>query len=210
MIDLTHSTKHRGPRRLWHEFSLGVSRGEMVALTGPSGSGKSTLLDCVGRIDDFDTGTLRLGGVTAGSERVDRRLRRDLLGYLFQNYGLIEEATVDENLDVVRTGVRRRGRGNDNAAALEQVGLVGRGRSRVHELSGGEQQRVALARLIVKSPQVVLADEPTGALDHENAVVVLEVLRRFADQGSAVLIATHAEDVVAACDRSVRLGERAG
>ncbi|MFJ3383144.1 MULTISPECIES: ATP-binding cassette domain-containing protein [unclassified Curtobacterium] len=203
MIELEQSSKCRGTRILWERLSLRIGPGEMVALTGPSGSGKSTLLDCIGRIDEFDGGTLRIDGVTAGRAGVDRRLRRDVLGYLFQNYGLIEDATVHENLDVVHAGARRRRSQND--AALERVGLRGRGGARVHELSGGEQQRVALARLIVKEPTVILADEPTGALDDDNAAVVLGVLREFAAQGSAVLVATHSDAVRATCDRAFAL-----
>lgn len=203
MIQLEQSDKCRGTRSLWKELSLRVERHEMVALTGPSGSGKSTLLDCIGRIDEFDAGTLRIDGVTAGRAAVDRRLRRGVLGYLFQNYGLVEDATVHENLDVVRAGARRRRTENDSA--LERVGLAGRGGARVHELSGGEQQRVALARLIVKAPTVILADEPTGALDRDNETLVLRVLREFADRGSAVLVATHADTVRSACDRELAL-----
>lgn len=205
MIELEQTRKLRGTRRLWDGLTMSVAAGELVALTGPSGSGKSTLLDCIGLIDRFDAGVLRIDGVTTGREREDRRLRRGVLGYLFQNYGLVEEATIDENLDIARPAGRRARRRSANAAALDRVGLWQPGSTRVLELSGGEQQRVALARLIVKAPRVVLADEPTGALDDDNAAVVLDVLRSFAGHGSAVLVATHSDAVVGRCDRAIAM-----
>ena len=118
----------------------------------------------------------------------------------------MEDATVEANLDVVRPGASRRTtRSAENAAALERVGLASRTKDVVHELSGGEQQRVALARLLVKRPRIVLADEPTGALDAGNADMVMTVLREFADDGAAVVIATHADDVRERCDREFSL-----
>ncbi len=125
-----------------------------------------------------------------------RRFRRDKLGYLFQDYALIDNATVKANLDVAR----RRGTRPDYARILERVGLAGRENEKVHYLSGGEQQRVALARLMVKQPTLVLADEPTGALDSANSAMVVNVLREMSEQGCAVVIATHNDGVRDACD----------
>jgi putative ABC transport system ATP-binding protein len=177
----------------------------MLALVGPSGAGKSTLLNCLGLLDRLDTGRIVVDGadITRLGSRDRRRFRRDRLGYLFQSYALIENATIEENLDVaLGTGpFGRRRRRLSYADALGRVGLTGRGREPVYRLSGGEQQRVALARLLLRAPAVVLADEPTGALDPANAAMVIGVLREISTRGCAVVIATHNADVEKACDQ---------
>lgn len=199
--------KQRGGRMLWDGVSFDVERGQVLALTGPSGAGKSTLLDCIGHIEPLDVGTVTIAGTSAGrSRRRARLLRRDHLGYLFQDFGLVPDLTVQANVDIARPrGGGRSTRGPRTAAALERVGLAGRGSDRTHDLSGGEQQRVALARLLVKQPDVVLADEPTSALDEANAAVVLELLDEFAAGGAAVVVATHAPAVVAWADTTLHL-----
>lgn len=206
MIDALAVSKQRGGRTLWQDLSFAVAAGEIVALTGPSGCGKSTLLDCVGHIDRVDSGTITIGGVDAGrSARRARLLRREHIGYLFQDFGLVHDATVGANVDLARPTGRGHRRGLSTGAALEQVGLGGRSTARAHELSGGEQQRVALARLLVKQPSVILADEPTSALDDGNATMVLDRLEAFAADGTAVLIATHAPSVTARAARVITL-----
>jgi putative ABC transport system ATP-binding protein len=198
MITLRHLAKSFGARVLWEDLDLTVEPGRMLALVGSSGSGKTTLLNCMGLLEPPSSGQILFRGtdlVRQGPGR-RRRFRRDHLGYLFQNYALIDNATVRANLDVAR----RRGTRPDHACALERVGLAGRERERVHHLSGGEQQRVALARLMVKRPSLVLADEPTGALDHTNGAMVVDTLRQMSDQGCAVVIATHDPAVRDSCD----------
>jgi putative ABC transport system ATP-binding protein len=200
MIVADRITKSYGPSPLWSGLSFSVERGEMLALTGPSGAGKSTLLNCLGLLERLDSGTIRVGGRSITDLRAGdrRRFRRDVLGYLFQNYALIENATVDDNLAVA-------GRREAFASALQTVGLAGRGREPVRRLSGGEQQRVAVARLLVKKPTVVLADEPTAALDTGNADLVLGLLRELASGGCAVVVATHSKEVEGRCDSVLAL-----
>lgn len=207
MIEVRRVSKRRGRRVLWQDLTFDVDRGETIALVGPSGAGKSTLLDCIGQIDTFDSGSIRINGVVAGGRgRSARLVRRDHLGYLFQDFGLVPDLTVQANIDIARVATRRRsGKAMRTAAALERVGLVGRAMDRAHELSGGEQQRVALARLLVKQPDVVLADEPTSALDGANATMVLGLLDEFAESGAAVIIATHAADVEARASKTISL-----
>ncbi|KAB1987687.1 MULTISPECIES: ABC transporter ATP-binding protein [Streptomyces] len=212
MIDIENLSKAFGARTLWRDVNLTVDRGEMLALTGPSGSGKSTLLNCLGLLDRPSTGSIRYEGkdITRFGRGDVRRFRRDTLGYLFQHYALIENATVAENLEVV-AGPRRSAQGESKgtdrkkggtavAEALDRVGLAGLEKERIHHLSGGEQQRVALARLMVQRPALVLADEPTGALDDDNSTVVIDILREMSEAGCAVVIATHDAGVRDRCD----------
>lgn len=212
MIVASNLSKSFGRRRLWDELSFQAEAGHMLALVGPSGSGKSTLLNCLGLLERVDSGTITVGGqeLTRLGPGGRRRFRRDSLGYLFQNYALIDNATVRYNLDVVIAPRSTRSRQIIQQEALDSVGLSGRAEERVFQLSGGEQQRVALARLLMKRPRVVLADEPTGALDHDNADMVIAVLRELSDQGSAVVIATHNERVAEACDDLLDLSQVAG
>lgn len=198
MLTLENLSKSFGPRSLWKELDLTVAAGRMLALVGASGTGKTTLLNCMGLLERPSGGRILFEGtdVTRLGPSGQRRFRRDKLGYLFQNYALIENATIRANLEVAR----QRGTWPDYARALERVGLTGREKDKVHFLSGGEQQRVALARLMVKDPRLVLADEPTGALDAANGGMVIDTLREMAREGCAVVIATHNDVVRDACD----------
>lgn len=211
MIDIKNLSKSFGVRSIWSEVSLTVQRGEMLALVGASGSGKSTLLNCLGLLDRPSSGEIRYEGrdIIRFGQRESRRFRRDVLGYLFQNYALIENATIAQNLEVAVKPKRslRSERGVIFAEALERVGLAGREKEKIHHLSGGEQQRVALARIIVKQPSLVLADEPTGALDYANASMVVEILRALSEAGCAVVIATHNDYVRDRCDATFAVGE---
>ncbi|MEV0964101.1 ATP-binding cassette domain-containing protein [Streptomyces sp. NPDC049910] len=210
MIDIEGLSKSFGERTLWHDVNLTVRHGEMLALIGPSGSGKSTLLNCLGLLDRPNAGSIRHEGkdITRFSRREARLFRRDVLGYLFQGYALIENATVEENLEVAikpRRALRDKA-GPSLGQALQRVGLAGRHKETVHRLSGGEQQRVALARLIVQQPTLVLADEPTAALDRDNTAMVLDSLREMSRSGCAVVIATHDDTVREACDNVFAVG----
>lgn len=212
MLVVEDLSKSFGSRTLWSDVGFAVDRGEMLALVGPSGAGKSTLLNCIGLLETADGGEIRVDGsdITRFGRGARRRFRRDSLGYLFQNYALIDNATVSANLDaaVAASGVgfRRRRRGYE--AALGRAGLAGRAREKVFRLSGGEQQRVALARLLVKEPTLILADEPTGALDKENEEMVIETLRAMSGRGATVVIATHNDRVRDACDSLFDVGGR--
>lgn len=213
-LTVTGLTKRFGQRTLWQDVTFTRQPGTMTAVTGPSGAGKTTLLNCVGLLEEADAGTVTFGStsVTETGRGIDRRaqhtLLRDTLGFLFQNYGLVETWTVERNLTVALKN--KPGSHADKqrltADALSRVGLAGYERKPVYTLSGGEQQRVALARLILKQPAVILADEPTSALDHANARIVMDALRQAADQGAVVLISTHSDAVTAACDTTLPIG----
>lgn len=207
MLSIERLSKRYGPHLLWKDLTRAVPSAAMTALTGPSGSGKSTLLNCIGLLDRPDSGTITLDGrpLSGVSAHRARIFRRDTLGYLFQNYALIPDTTIKENLRVALPRLTRREARARLDDALAAVGLAGRAQEPTHHLSGGEQQRLALARLIVRKPALILADEPTGALDEDNAMMVIGTLRQLADAGATVLIATHNATVRDACGEQIDL-----
>ena len=206
MLEISELAKSFGSRALWEGLNWTFMREGMTAVVGSSGSGKSTLLNCLGTLDRPTGGRILWNGkdVAAASGRQRRRMRKSDLGYLFQNYALVEHATVRQNLNDARHGAWPWKREDFNEE-LRQVGLEGRGNDPIHRLSGGEQQRVALARLLAKKPPLILADEPTGALDSENAQMVIDSLREMAQQGATVVVATHSDMVRDACDECLCL-----
>lgn len=207
-------TKVYAGRPVLEDLDLHVAAGEMVAVTGPSGSGKSTLLNLIGLLEKPDGGAISLFGSRAPSvrSRGAQRMLRSRLGYLFQNYALVDNATVEENLSIAQRYVRTsRSRKRElRADALRRVGLDGMGRRRVYGLSGGEQQRVAVARLLLKPCELVLADEPTGSLDGANRDAVLAMLQEMCAAGKTIVVVTHDPSVAAACSRVVELDRRHG
>ncbi len=191
---------------------LAVEPGEIVALLGPSGSGKSTLLQAVGLLEGGFEGSIKLAGEEASRLDDDgrTRLRRELLGFVYQFHHLLPEFTAIENV-VLPQLVRGRSRSEADERARTFLATLGLGHRLDHrpaQLSGGEQQRVAVARALANQPPLVLADEPTGNLDEATADTVLdEFLKLVRGQGSAALVATHNERLAATMDRVVRLHE---
>lgn len=202
------SKSFRG-RRIINELSFAINRGEMVALTGRSGSGKSTVLNMIGLLEPIESGSVSLFGTPAPKVKSKRaeELLRHKLGYLFQNYALIDSETADYNLKVAQTYARvpRKDQPGHRNASLQRTGLKEAADRKVYELSGGEQQRLALARLILKPCELVLADEPTGSLDAENRDHILEILHGMRRDGKTIIIVTHDSAVAAACDRVINL-----
>ena len=200
-------------KTVWSDISFSVDPGTMVALTGSSGSGKTTLLNCVGPLESVTTGTISVGQVRLNSlnSRGRRNYFRDTIGFLFQNYGLVESWTVDRNLNIALeySGLERKEKVFAKSAVLQRTGLAASSNNKIFSLSGGEQQRVGLARLLLKKPRLILADEPSGALDDSNADVVADVLRECSAAGAAVLMSTHDARMVQRCDQSIALPDRA-
>jgi len=199
-----------GPIPVLRELDLEVSRGEMVAITGASGVGKSTLLHVLGSLDRPDAGALRFGDLEIlqlGPERL-RTFRNQTLGFVFQFHHLLPEFTALENvmmpLLIARANVEQSR--SQALALLEEMGLKDRAAHRPGALSGGEQQRVAVARALIRSPPVLLADEPTGNLDVETGERLHDLLRRInREKGVTLVIVTHNERLAAACDRRLHL-----
>lgn len=198
------------PVRALDQVSLTVSAGELVAVTGPSGSGKSTLLHLMGTLDKPAAGTVRVTGLDVArmTDRELAALRAQRIGFVFQQFFLAERQSVLSNVaDGLLYGGIRRGRRLMAAGALGRVGLGDRAAARPTQLSGGERQRVAIARSLASPHPVVLADEPTGALDEENTRIVVEQLKYFSSEGKCCIVVTHDPVVAAGADEVVAFHE---
>jgi ABC-type lipoprotein export system ATPase subunit len=199
----------RAAVRILDGLDLDLHAGELVAITGRSGSGKSTLLNVVGALDRVDAGSVELCGIRLeeASERELAPVRRDRVGFVFQSFHLLPELTGLENVLLPARLNGRRPSRDRGVELVEQLGLGSAAGRLPAVLSGGEQQRLAIARALVNDPQLVLADEPTGNLDAESGQTVLELLRSIADEGRAVLLVTHEREATRRADRVLRLEE---
>lgn len=209
MIELVNINKAFGEKKILDDFQLSIQSGEMIAITGTSGSGKSTLLNILGLIESFDTGTYKLFGeenIKINSAKAQCVIR-DKISYLFQNFALIENESVKENLDIALKYHKssKQEKNQMIAEALEKVGLANYEKKKVFELSGGEQQRVSIARVLIKPSALILADEPTGSLDSKNRDEILNLLKEMNSQGKTIIIVTHDPIVAQTCSRSIAL-----
>ena len=189
--------------------SLEIDRGEFVAIVGQSGSGKSTMMNVLGCLDIPTRGEYFLNG-TDVRELTDKelsRIRNKEIGFIFQQYNLIQDLTVLENVELplIYQGINIDDRRDMALAALEKVGLSSRIKHRPTQMSGGQQQRVAIARAIAARPAIVMADEPTGALDSRTGLEVLEFLQKLNREGTTVILITHDNGIAATARRCVRL-----
>lgn len=200
MIQLKNVSKRFGDKTIISDVNLHVKKGEMIGLTGPSGCGKSTLLNLIGTLDKKYEGEIMIDGeVLTKSSRQSQRIRKNKLGYLFQNFALLDDATVEANLKMVSNNKKRM------IDVLSELGIQDKLKEKIYTLSGGEQQRVAIARLMLKEPEIILADEPTGSLDKYNEILVFDILKKLKETGKTILVVTHEEEVLHYFDRIVEI-----
>jgi putative ABC transport system ATP-binding protein len=203
------SMVYQGGVRALDRVSLTIHERELLAIVGPSGSGKSTLLTIMGTLTRPTNGTVRIAGqdVAGLSDRRLSSLRSRSLGFVFQQFHLLDGLSAAENVTtgLAYAGVPRRQRHPRALEALDRVGLSHRSHHMPHQLSGGERQRVAIARALVNEPALVLADEPTGALDTTNSTAVLDLLVKLNSEGSTIAVITHEREIADALPRRVEI-----
>lgn len=190
-------------------INFSVKKGELVAIMGSSGSGKSTLLNILGMLDEADEGTYTLDGVPIEdlNETKAAEYRNKFLGFIFQSFNLINYKSAKDNvaLPLFYQGMPRKERNAMSLDYLERVGLKPWAEHLPSELSGGQKQRVAIARAMASQPKVLLADEPTGALDSKTSYEVMDLIQKINDEGNTILVVTHEEDIAHMCKRIVYL-----
>ncbi|MFF3975848.1 ABC transporter ATP-binding protein [Streptomyces sp. NPDC001828] len=210
VVELSGVTKeYPGGVAALRGVDLTVERGELLAIVGPSGSGKSTLLHIVGTLDLPTAGSVTIAGHDAAalSDRRLSALRAQHIGFVFQAFHLVPGISAQDNVaeGLLYSGMTRAERRRRAARALERVGLGDRMKHRPHELSGGQKQRVAIARAVVGEPDLLLADEPTGALDSASGEAVMELIHELNKEGATIAVITHDTEIAARLPRQVRI-----
>lgn len=192
---------------IFHDFSYLFESSKFYAIVGESGCGKSTLLNMIGLLESVDKGSIELFNkkITSIHQRDVRVLLRDKIGFLFQSYALMDDASVEKNLLVPLDLLKIKDSKERVHLALKRVGLEGFEKKLVNSLSGGEQQRIALARLILKPCDIILADEPTGNLDEKNKEMVFSILKELQTSGKTILMVTHDRELASRCDVVINL-----
>lgn len=192
MIEIKNLNKSFGNKTLFKDFNLVIEKGQFVIFSGVSGCGKTTLLNMIGALEKIDSGEILINHVDISKKKNQLDFFSKEVGFLFQNFALIEDKTVLQNLNIIK----RKNRSTISIEdALTKVGLLDTLNKKVYSLSGGEQQRVALARLMIKKCNLILADEPTGSLDKKNAEAVMKILSDMNNEGKTIIMVTHNEEI---------------
>ena len=212
MITINNITKSFGSLQVLKGIDLTINRGEVVSIVGPSGAGKTTLLQIMGTLDQADTGTLVIEGIDVGrlSQKELSRFRNQHIGFVFQFHQLLPEFTALENVEIpaLIAGASSKEARRRASELLDYMGLSDRSQHKPSQLSGGEKQRVAVARALVNRPSVVLADEPSGSLDSQNKQELHRLFFDLRDKyGQTFVIVTHDEELARLTDRTILLGD---
>lgn len=202
MIEIKNLSKRFGEHILFENYNMTVNDGEFAIIIGNSGCGKTTLMNMISSLEPIDSGEILVNGVDISKRKNQLKYLRDNVGFLFQNYGLIENKTIKYNMNIIG----RKSRSDiPLEKALQAVGMADKINQYVYTLSGGEQQRVALARLIYKKCSIIFADEPTGSLDKGNAIQVMEILSDLNKQGKTIIMVTHDMSLTSYATKSIEL-----
>lgn len=202
MVEVVNLFKSFEKKVLFERFNVSIRSGEFVVFSGESGCGKTTLLNMIGAIEPFDDGKIEVNGLDVKKSKNRLKLFRESYGFIFQNFALVENKTVKENLSFV---MKKYSSGVSIEEALRFVELHDFENEKVYKLSGGEQQRVALARLLIKKCNIILADEPTGSLDKRNADHVMDIINNLRLQGKTIVLVTHSDEIKKRGDRLIYL-----
>lgn len=207
IINLSNINKEYKGKSVFKNFNLDVEQGEFLVVTGKSGSGKTTLLNIVGLLESPDKGTVRILDTQNPNinKKNGRLLIKDHIGYLFQNFALVENYTARKNIELVCKLKKENFDNEKIQRIIFDLGINDLVNKKIYQLSGGEQQRVALARLFIKEPTILLADEPTASLDPENAEIVLDAITNLNNRGATVILVTHNPDIIKHASRSIKI-----
>ena len=207
--DVNKTYQGAQPLHVLKGITLDIERGEFVSIMGASGSGKSTLLNILGILDNYDSGSYELAGVPIRnlSESKAAEYRNKMIGFIFQSFNLISFKTAVENVELplFYQGVSRKKRHALALEYLERLGLLEWAEHYPNELSGGQKQRVAIARALITQPRIILADEPTGALDSKTSLEVMQLLRTLHEQGMTIIVVTHESGVAYQAEKIVHI-----
>ena len=210
MIELQHIWKQFGSRIIFSDLNLNFQSGMVYALIGDSGCGKTTLLNMLAKLETFDKGEIVYKGKSLTSLKNEEFYRNEL-GYLFQNFGLLESQTIRENLELGLIGKKKNKKQEKERLLLQALQAVRLDylslNQKIYELSGGEAQRVALAKIILKDPPLILADEPTASLDPKNSKEIMEILLELRNANRTIIIATHNPSIWKMADQTIRLSK---
>ena len=210
MIELQHIWKQFGSRVIFSDLSLNFQSGMVYALIGDSGCGKTTLLNMLAKLETFDKGEIIYKGKSLTSLKNEEFYRNEL-GYLFQNFGLLESQTIRENLELGMIGKKKNKKQEKERLLLQALQAVRLDylslNQKIYELSGGEAQRVALAKIILKNPPLILADEPTASLDPKNSKEIIEILLELRNANRTIIIATHNPSIWKMADQVIHLSQ---